>query len=90
MPREVKAQGGDDERDAPPKRKSRIVQARVPDDVADEANKRATREGRTLTEVIRSWLFGWADGEYPSPAKRGDDRAPQRPSKRKNKNTSDE
>jgi hypothetical protein len=71
--------------DDKPKRKGRIVQARVPDDVADEALRRATREGRTLTEVLRSWLFGWSEGEYPSPPRRGDDRAPQRPSKRKKK-----
>jgi hypothetical protein len=85
MPKQIVTPGGDDERDEPPKHKNKIVQARVPDDVADKALKRATREGRTLTEVIRSWLFGWADDELPSPPRRGDDRAPQRPSKRRGK-----
>ena len=91
MPREIVAPGGDeDERSKPPKHKSRIVQTRVPDDVADEAIKRATKEGRTLTEVLRSWLFGWADNDYPSPPRRGDERAPQRPSRRKKKNPPEE
>lgn len=67
------------EDDEPPRRKGKVIPARVPDDVAEAAHARAKREGRTLGEVIRSWLFGWSEGEYPSPPRRGDGRAPQQP-----------
>lgn len=65
--------------DDKPRHKGKVIPTRVPDDVADAAHQRAQREGRTLGEVIRSWLFGWSEGEYPSPPKRGDGRAPQKP-----------
>jgi len=74
-----------DDDDDKPTHKDEVLATRVPPEIAARARKRAAKEGRSLAEVIRSWLFGWADDEYPSPPKRGAERAPQRPSKRKKK-----
>ncbi len=59
---------GYDPKEQRPKKRGRLVAGRVPDDVYAEAKKRADAEGRSLGEIIRAFLFGWARGEYPSPA----------------------
>jgi len=50
----------------PPPR-DKTVGTRVPDDVYNEANDRAKKEGRTLAAIIRSFLLMFGQGEWPSP-----------------------
>lgn len=50
----------------PPKR-DKTVSARVPDEIFDEANQRAQKEGRSLSAIIRSFLMMFGQGEWPSP-----------------------
>ena len=67
--------------DDKPKHKGRVASSRVPDEVFERAQQRAKKGGRSLGQVIRAFLFGYADDEYPEPPSRpdADTRAPQRP-----------
>lgn len=67
------------------KHKDVVIPTRVAKETADKARKRAAKEKRSLSEILRSWLMLFAEGEAPSPPVMDDKRAPQRPPKKKKK-----
>jgi hypothetical protein len=48
-----------------PKKRDASIGTKVPREIADAARKRAREEGRSLSEVLRSFLFFWANEETP-------------------------
>ena len=69
------------DQERPKKKRGRTLGVRVDEDIYRGAQERAEHEGRSLVEILRSWLFGWSSGEYPSPPKAPGEgrRAPKRP-----------
>lgn len=40
---------------------------RVEADLHEAAHKKARRQGRTLSVILRAFLIGWVQGELPDP-----------------------
>ncbi len=66
-----------------PEARDKLVGGKVPKEVRDAAHKKAKKEGRSLSAIIRSFLFVWTQDEYPSPPRLPDEKV--RAKKRKKK-----
>ena len=51
------------------KKANQINVKNVPPEVLKQAQKKAIDEGRSLSEVLRELLQGWATGKQPQPQK---------------------
>ena len=69
-----------DDTERPPAR-DKTLSARVPPDVYKLAQRRARREHRSLSAILRAWLASWATGQSDSPPESDDEklRAAKRP-----------
>lgn len=52
-----------------PEKRKKTITTRIPDDLYEAAKAKANREGRSLVEIIRGWLFLWVADELFSPPK---------------------
>jgi len=64
-----------------PAHRNYTLSFRVPAAIHAEALKRAKREGRSLSAILRAWLIEWTAGEASSPPALPDEtvRAPKLP-----------
>lgn len=51
----------------PKKRRNKTAGAAIDEDLYNSVRDKAKGEGRSLGAIIRSFLIGWSDGEYPTP-----------------------
>lgn len=68
-----------------PTPRDKVVTSRVPEDVFRDAEKKARKQRRSLSAIIRSFLTVWAADEYPDPPPMPDEniRAAKRKKKKK-------
>jgi len=59
--------------EVPKKPRNRSAGASIDEDTYEKVKAKAEKEGRTLGAIIRSFLLGWADDEYPTPEVRPDE-----------------